>query len=320
VFDLFGYEELTAEIIKGTWVHPSFWPKDEPDLRGKKVAVIGTGTTGLQLFQELSKVAGEFVLFQRTPNLALPMKQVNYTGTDQPVARENYPALFAGRRDSFAGFNFNFTPRSTFADTPEERQKVYQSLWDHGDFHYYLANYEDMLFDTAANKEAYDFWKAKVRARVNDPALHELLAPSTQPHSFGCKRVSLENGFYEVFNQPNVKLVDVKTTPHRRSHGDRHPHNRERIGTSTTSSALQDLTPSLAVYCRSISRGRADSRCLVSGRTGRRRTSVWRLPGSRICSSRMGLRRRRRCAMARLVRSIRGILLLGFWIICGRRG
>lgn len=70
-----------------------------------------------------------------------------------------------------------------------------------------------MLFNADANKEAYDFWKAKVRARIRDLKLQEILAPDIQPHSFGCKRVSLENGFYEIFNQPNVSLVDVKTTP-----------------------------------------------------------------------------------------------------------
>ncbi|KAJ5455431.1 hypothetical protein N7475_010552 [Penicillium sp. IBT 31633x] len=201
------------EKFQGTWVHPSYWPKEEPDLRGKKVAVIGTGATGLQLSQELSKVASEFVVFQRTPNLALPMKQVNYKGTEQAIPRQRYPDLFAGRRDSFSGFNFNFTPWSTFDDSPEKRKEVYEELWEHGDFHYYLANYQDMLFDDAANKEAYKFWKQKVRARLHDPRLHELLAPETQPHSFGCKRVSLENGFYEIFNQPNVSLVDMKTTP-----------------------------------------------------------------------------------------------------------
>ncbi|KAL4802049.1 FAD/NAD(P)-binding domain-containing protein [Aspergillus unguis] len=201
------------EKFKGTWVHPSYWPKDEPDLRGKKVAVIGTGSTGVQLAQELSQVAGEFVLFQRTPNMALPMKQVNYEGEEQALPKQKYADLFAGRRDSFGGFSFNFLPKSTFSDDPAKRREVYEELWEHGDFHYWLATYQDMLFDEQANKEAYDFWKAKVRARVHDPRLQEILAPEIQPHSFGCKRISLENGYYEIFGQPNVSLVDVNSTP-----------------------------------------------------------------------------------------------------------
>ncbi|CAG9942326.1 unnamed protein product [Clonostachys rosea f. rosea IK726] len=192
------------------WVHPSYWPKEEPDLTGKRVAVIGTGSTGIQLAQELSQVASQFVLFQRTPNMALPMKQVDYT---KPLTKEKYPKVFDGRYESFGGFDFSFLPRGTFDDTPAEREMVYEGLWNQGDFQFWLATYRDMLFQEDANKEAYNFWKKKVRARIQDPRLQEILAPETQPYSFGCKRISLENGFYEIFNQPNVSLVDVNSTP-----------------------------------------------------------------------------------------------------------
>ncbi|KIW86956.1 uncharacterized protein Z519_12421 [Cladophialophora bantiana CBS 173.52] len=84
------------EKFQGTWVHPSYWPKEEPDLQGKKVAVIGTGSTGVQLAQEISKVAGQFVLFQRTPNLALPMKQIEYVGDEQVFPRDKYSKFFGG--------------------------------------------------------------------------------------------------------------------------------------------------------------------------------------------------------------------------------
>lgn len=199
--------------FQGTWVHPSYWPKEEPDLRGKRVAVIGTGSTGIQLAQELSQVAGEFVLFMRTPNLCLPMKQVQYSGDEQAFSRDNYPRFFSERSHSFGGFSFNFLDRATFDDTPEERRATFQRLWDEGDFHFWLATYYDMLFSWDANREAYNFWRDKVRARLNNPRVQELLAPTKQPHAFGCKRISLENGFYEIFSQPNVSLVDVNATP-----------------------------------------------------------------------------------------------------------
>lgn len=199
--------------FKGEWIHPSYWPKEEPDLRGKKIAVIGTGSTGVQLAQELSQVASEFVLFQRTPNTALPMKQINFKEREHIPPKSTYSELFQGRRNSFGGFNFNFTPRCTFDDSPEKRKEIYEELWKHGDFHFWLGTYQDMLFSKEANKEAYDFWKEKVRARIQDPRLQEILAPEIQPHAFGCKRISLENGFYEIFSQPNVSLVDVKSTP-----------------------------------------------------------------------------------------------------------
>ncbi|EXJ57777.1 uncharacterized protein A1O5_12335 [Cladophialophora psammophila CBS 110553] len=201
------------EKFQGTWVHPSYWPKEDPDLRGKKVAIIGTGSTGVQLAQEISKVARQFVLFQRTPNLALPMKQIEYFGDEQAFPRDKYPKFFEERLRSFGGLSFEFINRATFDDTPEQRQNFYQQLWDEGDFHFWLAGYKDMLFNWDANREAYNFWRDKVRAKIRDPKLQEVLAPEVQPHAFGCKRISLENGYFEIFNEPNVNLVDVNSTP-----------------------------------------------------------------------------------------------------------
>lgn len=100
--------------FQGTWIHPSYWPKDEPDLRGKMVAMIGTGSTGVQLAQELSQVASEFALLQRTPNMALPIKQINFKESEPIPPKNTYAELSQGRRNSFGGFNFNFTPGGTF--------------------------------------------------------------------------------------------------------------------------------------------------------------------------------------------------------------
>ncbi|KAF4338160.1 cyclopentanone 1 2-monooxygenase [Fusarium beomiforme] len=198
---------------RGIWIHPSYWPKEEPELRGKKIAVIGTGSTGIQLAQDLSGIAGEFTLFQRTPNMALPMKQINYQKNERALSDERYKTTFAGRHSSFGGFDFSFAPRNTLDDTPEQRKAFYEELWAQGDFHFWLATYQDTLFDPEANKEAYEFWKAKVRARIQNERIKEILAPEKQPYSFGCKRISLENEFYEIFNKPNAFLVDVNATP-----------------------------------------------------------------------------------------------------------
>ncbi|KAH7357523.1 hypothetical protein BKA66DRAFT_244032 [Pyrenochaeta sp. MPI-SDFR-AT-0127] len=199
--------------FRGTFVHPSYWPAEEPDLKGKNIAVIGTGATGVQLAQELSKIAKNFYLLQRTPNLALPMKQVDYDEDEQKLEKDESSDLFASRNNSFSGFSLNFLAKGTFDDTPEQRRQVYEELWAHGDFHFWLATYYDMLFTEEANKEAYDFWKSKVRARIHDEKLRDILAPKIQPHAFGCKRISLENGYYEIFNQPNVTLIDLTSKP-----------------------------------------------------------------------------------------------------------
>ncbi|KAL1855314.1 hypothetical protein Daus18300_011131 [Diaporthe australafricana] len=202
-----------VETFKGTFIHPSYWPHENLDLRGKKVAVIGTGSTGVQLATELSSMVSKLVVFQRTPNTALPMKQVNYSGGEQELEREAYPGLFKARPLSFSGFSFNPMCRNTFDDPPEKREAVYEALWKEGDFKYWLANYQDMLFNKAANDEAYAFWREKTRARIQDPRLRDLLAPVNAPYSFGTKRISLEQGFFEIFNEPHVHLVDVNSTP-----------------------------------------------------------------------------------------------------------
>lgn len=148
------------DSFRGMLVHPSYWPKDCPDLRGKKIAVIGTGSTGIQLSQELALIASEFVLFQRTPNMALPMKNLKYDRKDKPTPGQKLQAVFDGRKQSFGGFDadFNFLDRATFEDSDERRRKTYQELWDKGDFSFWLATYKDMLFDDRANTEAYNFW------------------------------------------------------------------------------------------------------------------------------------------------------------------
>ncbi|KAK8072654.1 hypothetical protein PG996_006002 [Apiospora saccharicola] len=201
------------DSFRGTFLHPSYWPHEEPDLRGKKVAVIGTGSTGIQIATDLAPIAGELVVFRRTINTSMPMRQVNYEDGDQEIPREDYPDFYRGRTDSFGGFDFNFIGRSTFDDGLKERLETYEKLWASGDFKFWLATYHDMLSDKYANREAYNFWRDKTRAKIHDPRVRDLLAPMNPPYSFGCKRVSLENGFFEIFNEPHVHLVDVNSTP-----------------------------------------------------------------------------------------------------------
>ncbi|ORX97615.1 hypothetical protein BCR34DRAFT_496742 [Clohesyomyces aquaticus] len=199
--------------FKGTFIHPSYWPHEEPDLKGKKVAIIGTGSTGIQIATELGKVAGELYIFQRTLNMSLPMRQVDYNDHDHGYPKSGYPEIFSQRTTSFGGFDFNFLPRATFDDTREKRLQTYEELWAEGDFKFWLATYHDMLFSLSANHEAYTFWRDKTRAKIRDPVIADMLAPMDQPYAFGTKRISLETGYFEIFNQENVHLVDVNATP-----------------------------------------------------------------------------------------------------------
>ncbi|KAK4936048.1 hypothetical protein LTR10_022998 [Elasticomyces elasticus] len=199
------------ESFKGELYHSSFWPSEGVDLKNKKIAVIGTGSTGIQIAQEAAVNAGELTVFQRTPNLALRMEQGSLTPEQQ--GKDGYRKFFDNRKTTFAGFAFDFAEKNTFDDTPEEREAFFEQLWQNGGFRFWLATYKDMLFDQKANREAYDFWAKKTRARIQDPVKRDILAPLEPPHAFGTKRPSLEQNFYEQFNKPNVNVVDIKKTP-----------------------------------------------------------------------------------------------------------
>lgn len=199
--------------FKGTFLHPSYWPAQDPELKGKKIALVGTGATGVQIAQELAPIAGELVIFQRTPNTSLPMGQFDYANGQQAFPKDRYPDFFRGRAGSFGGFDFNMLDRGTFDDGPEARRRVYDRLWQEGDFKFWLANYNDMLFEKTANDEAYRFWRDKTRARIRDPRVRDLLAPEESPYAFGLKRIPLENGYFDIFDRCNVHLVDVNATP-----------------------------------------------------------------------------------------------------------
>ncbi|MEM7541795.1 MAG: NAD(P)/FAD-dependent oxidoreductase [Pseudomonadota bacterium] len=193
--------------------HTALWPQEDIDMSNQRVAVIGTGASGVQVAQEAGKIAKQLTVYQRTPNIALPMQQQQWGPGDNAKLRETYQASFDMRAKSFGGTDFNFVDKATFDVSDEEREKLYQDLWDYGGFWYWLAGYNDMLINEEANRAAYDFWRQKVHARVNDPEIAEKLAPQDPPHPFGTKRPSLEQWYYDIFNQENVELVDIKTNP-----------------------------------------------------------------------------------------------------------
>ena len=131
------------------------------------------------------------------------------TVEEQAYTKQRYEQLFEMRERTFAGFLYDYIERTTFDDSPEERERFYQSLFDKAGFRFWLANYQDLLLSPEGNKEAYNFWARKVRERVGDPRKRDILAPLKMPHYFGIKRPCLEQNFYEQFNRENVDVVDV---------------------------------------------------------------------------------------------------------------
>ncbi|KAI1085163.1 FAD/NAD(P)-binding domain-containing protein [Whalleya microplaca] len=196
--------------FKGVIHHSSFWPDEHVDVKGKRCAVIGTGASGVQIVQAWGGEAGDLKVFQRTPNLAVPMRRRDLSVEEQDAAKKFYPELFRYREKNFAGFNYDWYEKNTFDDTPEQREAFYESVWKDGGFRYWVALYKDNLFNAEANKESYKFWAKKTRDRVGDPRKRDLLAPLEQPHFFGVKRPCLEYNYYEQFNKPSVDVVDIK--------------------------------------------------------------------------------------------------------------
>jgi cyclohexanone monooxygenase len=202
-----------AETFKGRMHHTALWPQGGLSFKGKRVAVIGTGATGVQVAQEAAKVASQLTVFQRTPNTCLPMDQLQFTDEIQAERKKDYPARFERRAHTFGGFDFGLIESAGADATPEERQATWERLWSTEGFTFWLGNYYDIFSDEKINTEAYSFWRDKVRARIRDPNVAKMLAPTVPVHPFGVKRCSLENGFFEIFNQDNVSLVDLRQTP-----------------------------------------------------------------------------------------------------------
>ena len=168
----------------------------------------------MQIVQEAAKDAAQLTVFQRSPVMALPMVQRRMTEDDQRAAKRT-TRRSSDARNRPPGSFYDIAPleESALAVSARERDAVYERLWAAGGFSFWAGTFSDVLVDEAANRTAYDFWRDKTRARVHDPRVAELLAPTEPPYPFGTKRPSLEQDYYDVFNQDNVTLVDLRTEP-----------------------------------------------------------------------------------------------------------
>lgn len=206
--DIEGLESFAGECH-----HTARWPQEGVDLTNKRVAVIGTGASGVQVIQEASKVAKHLTVFQRTPNTAIPMRQRTLSEEEKRELKAELAERMARRPHTFGGADFDFLPQAGQELTFEERQAQLEVQWEIGGFHFWLGTFPDVIADPDINREVYEFWRDRTRARIDDPAIAETLAPTVQPHPFGVVRPSLEQWYFEVFNQDNVTLVDLKQTP-----------------------------------------------------------------------------------------------------------
>ena len=197
--------------FKGEILHTARWPSESLDLSGKRVGVIGTGATGIQVIQTIASEVGELKVFQRTPQYAVPMRNEDYDDEARNRWRAQYPKLRKLVHGTFAGFDYDFDSPNYIELSHEERLTALEELWADGSLSFWVGGFQELFFDEAINDEISEFVREKIRARINDPAVAEKVVPTK--FGFGTARVPLETGYYDVYNRDNVELVDVSETP-----------------------------------------------------------------------------------------------------------
>jgi cation diffusion facilitator CzcD-associated flavoprotein CzcO len=200
-----------VDSFGGKSFHTARWPHEAVDFTGQRVAVIGTGATGVQTIQTIAGSVGSLTVFQRTPNWCAPLHNGKIDAATQEKIKAGYPEMFRRCQETFACFIHTPDPRGTFEVSDEEREAFFEKLYAEPGFGIWQGNFRDIVIDRKANAAVSDFVARKIRGRVKDQAVAERLIPKN--HGFGTRRVPLETRYYEVYNQPNVKLVDITETP-----------------------------------------------------------------------------------------------------------
>ncbi|SIR08714.1 NAD(P)/FAD-dependent oxidoreductase [Bosea sp. TND4EK4] len=200
-----------AETFGGEVYRTGNWPHRPVDLAGKRVGVIGTGSSAIQAIPEIAKTAGHLFVFQRTPNFSVPAKNAALTPDYVASWKNDYPALRRrAREETRSGTIYEFATKSAHAATEEEREAEYQRRWDKGGANFMHA-YNDLVVDEAANRTAAEFVHRKIREIVKDTRTADLLSPKDYP--IFTKRICVDTDYYATFNRPNVTLVDIRTDP-----------------------------------------------------------------------------------------------------------
>ncbi|MGE0849982.1 MAG: flavin-containing monooxygenase [Hyphomicrobiaceae bacterium] len=200
-----------VESFAGQRFHTATWPHEPVSFAGQRVAVIGTGATGVQAIAEIAKTVGHLTVFQRTPNWCKPLHNGPIDAASQARIKANYPEMFRRCQETYACFIHTPDPRGTFEVTPQEREAFLEKLYATPGFGMWQGNFRDMLTNREANAVISAFMARKIRERVKDPKVADKLIP--KDHGFGTRRVPMETRYYEAYNQPNVELVDIKETP-----------------------------------------------------------------------------------------------------------
>ncbi len=199
------------ERFAGPIYHTAHWPDGGVDFTGLRVGVIGTGSSGIQCIPVLARQAADLTVFQRTPNFSLPAGNRALTEDEIRDRRARAAEWRQAERESLFGVAAPVPTVSALQVSSEERNATYQRGWDAGGLVGMMTAYADLLIDRAANDTAAEFIRQKIHSIVQDPEVAESLSPRS--YAVGSKRLCLDTGYYETFNQPHVHLVDLRKTP-----------------------------------------------------------------------------------------------------------
>lgn len=200
-----GREQFSGDVYVA-----SKWPHDEPDLAGKRVGVVGTGSTGIQVITALAEHVEHLYVFQRTPQWCVPLGVGPFPAETRDRIRRDPQGYVNWALNTATVFGFEESTTPALDVSEEERQRVYEAAWQKGNgFEFMLGTFSDLVSSADANRTATDFIRGKIESIVKDPTTASLLTPS----DYYAKRPLAADGYYEVYNRDNVTLVDAKTTP-----------------------------------------------------------------------------------------------------------
>ncbi len=194
----------------GRIIHSGEWPRDKVGFAGERVAIIGTGSSGMQMTPVIAREAAHLTVFQRTPNYSVPAANAPLTEAEDRAVKAHYPERRAAARNSPTGLGFKVNRVSALDVPAEERETAYEAAWNRYGFGFALV-YHDILLSKDANDTAADFIRRKIAAKIEKPALREKLVP--KDHAFAARRPSVDSGYFEAFNRDNVELADVREAP-----------------------------------------------------------------------------------------------------------
>lgn len=204
--DFKGYESFKGDIYS-----TGSWPRERVDFTGKRVGIIGAGASGIQAITEIAKEAAHLTVFQRTPNYATPIGNAPMDHETEQEVKAHYAEIRAKSRNAFLGIPYDQALPSALAVSAEERRRIYDERYVQGGFRLFVDSFADLLFNKEANDTAAEYIRAKIRERVKNPQIADMLTPKDYPYA--TKRPPLETNYYETYNRDNVTLVDIKSTP-----------------------------------------------------------------------------------------------------------